>query len=167
MPPIRQLPVLVFMASFLLMGCSPPSAEPLPGTPIHGKVSIGGKEPKTYLSFEFVSISDPSQTGSGGVDPQGNYSARVPLGKCKVWIKTSMGSGPPGGGGQSGGGQPPGAFPKGGGPGGSGGQSAVAAPPKLKDATEIPKRYLDLKTTDMQVEILSAEQELNIDFKDK
>ena len=158
--------IAAMSAAWLIgLGCNKP-ADPLPGHPVKGKVSINGKAPNTYCSIEFVSVSDPEDKGEAGVDPSGTYAGRVPLGKCKVALKVST----PGGGGMtsgpSGKGSPPGGFPKGGpgGPAGPGGPGGATAPPKTQGATDIPVKFTDVKTSGITVEVV-LNQDLDIDFK--
>ena len=150
----------------LLSGCGDPPAESLPGHPVKGKVTVNGKELGTYCSIEFVSVSNPSETGNAGAEPSGNYGGRVPLGKCKVALKVG---GPQGGG--SGGSSNPYAkggagFSKGptGPPQGSGGNSSGATAPPLMKGAEIPKKFMDVKTSGVEVTVVEG-QDLDIDFK--
>jgi hypothetical protein len=138
----------------------------LPGHQIKGKVTINGKEPGTYANVEFVSVSNPSETGSAGFDPAGNFAGRVPLGRCKVCIKVGASAGPPGGGGAfpKGGGPGGAGFPKGGGPTGPpGGGSGPTGPPLTKGA-DIPKKFTNVKTSGIEVDVVDG-QDVNIDFK--
>jgi hypothetical protein len=148
----------------LLTGCGDKPAETLPGHQVKGKVTFSSKAPGTFASIEFVSSSNPSETGSAGFDPSGNFAGRVPLGKCKVALKIGGPPTGPGGGGafpKGGGG-----FPKGGGPTGPppgvGGPPGSNGPPLMKGA-EIPKKFTDPKTSGIEVTVVEGE-DLNIDF---
>jgi hypothetical protein len=157
--------MLGLVAMIALAGCSNPPAETMPGTMVKGKVTVSGKEPATYCLIKFQSVSNPTDSNSGSVDPTGRYSGRAPLGKCKVCLEVGGGGSPSGnsssnpygkGGAMSKGptGPPPGA-------GGSGGGSS--APPLMKGA-EIPKKFTDVKTSGIEVTVVEG-QDLDIDFK--
>ena len=162
----------LLLGAMTIIGCGEKPQETLPGHPVKGKVTVNGKEPGTYASIEFVSVANPSETGSAGLDPSGNFAGRVPLGKCKVAIKVGAGGGPPGGGGSGGGSSNPyGNSSKGGGPtgpppgaGGSGGPGGGSGGPPLSKGAEIPKKFQDVKTSGIQVEVIDG-QDVNIDFK--
>ena len=155
--PVTVCSAFVF-GLILLTGCGGPPAESSPGHPVNGKVTINGKEPGTFASIVFVSVANPSETGSAGVEPSGIFSGRVPLGKCKVALQIGGPPTGPGGGG---------AFPKGGGPtgppGGSGGPGGSNGPPLMKGA-EIPKKFQDVKTSGIEVDVVEG-KDVNIDFK--
>ena len=163
---LRFATLLCFVVTLTVFvtGCGDKPPETLPGHPVKGKVTVNGKEPGTYANLEFVSVANPSESGGGNLDPAGNFSGRVPLGKCKVALKIGSGGGPPGG---SSGGNPygkGGSMTKGptGPPPGAGGNSGGA--PALMKGAEIPKKFQDVKTSGMEVDVVEG-KDLNIDFK--
>ena len=166
-PYINMAVGLSLLASILaISGCGEPPAETIPGQPVQGKLTINGKEPGTYAAVDFVSVDNSNETGSGTVDPTGRFTARAPLGKCKVAIRVGASQGglksnPGGSNYMKGGGGPTGPPP---GVGGSGGPGGGQSGPAAMKGADIPKKFTDLKTSGVIVDVVAG-QELNIDFK--
>ena len=70
------------LACLLLGGCGDDGAT---GT-VKGKVTVNGEIPMDGSSINFVSSDGKSQS-AGDTLKQGNYSATVPVGTCKVEIR--------------------------------------------------------------------------------
>ncbi|MGL6075521.1 MAG: hypothetical protein ACRC8S_15310 [Fimbriiglobus sp.] len=158
------LAIATFSVAALALGCSsPPPNEELPGEPVSGKVTVDGKNPNTYATILFVSVSDPSQTATAGLEPSGNFRGRAPLGKCKVALKISSGPGSGGGNMSSKGGSkgpPPGGPPTGAPSGGN----KNAAPPKMSGAVDITPKMLDPNKSGVEVEVV-PNADLTLEFK--
>lgn len=154
MNPISRLFVgssfMIVAASLVGCGGSKPVAEP--GSPITGTITVSGKPPGTYCSVQFVSVANPSENGSGGVDPTGRYSARVPLGRCKVALIL----GASGGDKYQGKG---GAFPKAG-----EGAKTGSGPPKMAGSVDVPEKLQNPETSGIEVDVVVGKT-LDIDFK--
>gem|GEM_PF-4928383 len=142
----------LFAGFAALVGCGGGTkSDPLPGTPISGKITIDGKPPGTYCSVQFVSVANPSDTGSGGVDPSGMYGSRVPPGRCKVALTFGSGGGS--------GGKAGGAFPK-----GNEGGNKASGPPKMAGSVELPAKFQKPETSGIEVDVVAGKP-LDIDFK--
>ncbi|HEX4606894.1 MAG TPA: hypothetical protein VH092_01690 [Urbifossiella sp.] len=78
-------------------GCG--SSKP-PRAPVTGKVTVAGKAPLTGGAIRFEWVGDPTEVGSGIIDPTGAYEVSdAPVGECKVIIENAYLQAGAGGGG--------------------------------------------------------------------